>query len=348
MRSSATAEDLPNASFAGQQETFLNVRGHKGLLEACKACIASLFTNRAIAYRENNGFDHFEVGLSVCVQKMVRSDLASSGVIFSIDTESGFDKTVFVTGAWGLGENIVQGHVNPDEFYVFKPTLDTPGCRPIISRKLGAKQFRMIYAKDSSKTTVKNIRTQQQDRVRFCVSDEEVMELARWAVAIETHYTNKRSKYTPMDIEWAKDGRNNQLYIVQARPETIHSQADKSKIRTFEMAEKYKAEDVLSTGQSVGSSIASGIAHVINDVTNIDEFKAGEVLVTDMTDPDWAPIMKKAKAIVTNRGGRTCHAAIISRELGVPCVVGCQYATEQIPTGDVVTVDCSGTVCVSV
>ncbi|EGD75711.1 pyruvate water dikinase [Salpingoeca rosetta] len=273
VRSSATAEDLPNASFAGQQETFLNVRGHKALLESCKACIASLFTNRAIAYRENNGFDHFEVGLSVCVQKMVRSDLASSGVIFSIDTESGFDKTVFVTGAWGLGENIVQGHVNPDEFYVFKPMLDEPGCRPIISRKLGAKQFRMIYATDSSKLSVKNIRTQQQDRLRFCISDDEVIQLAKWATE-----------------------------------------------------EMYACADVVATAQSVHIYIVCAQARVINDIC----------------PPQSARISRRTQTILSTRAARTCHAAIISRELGVPCVVGCQTATEQVPNGEMVTVDCSG------
>ena len=340
VRSSATAEDLPNASFAGQQETFLNVRGPQELLLACKRCMASLFTNRAIAYRENQGFDHFQVGLSVCVQKMVRSDLASSGVIFSLDTESGFDKVVFLTGSWGLGENIVQGNVNPDEFYVFKPTLEQPGCRPIIRRTLGAKQFRMVYASDTGKA-VKNIRTPVNDRQRYCLPDDEVLTLARWAVAIEAHYTRKRGKYTPMDIEWAKCGKTDRLYIVQARPETVHSQKNRNVITSFARKDAKAPVEVLARGQSVGSKIATGVAHVINDVTNIHDFKAGEVLVTEMTDPDWAPIMKKASAIVTNRGGRTCHAAIISRELGAPCIVGCQTATETIKTGQTVTVDCS-------
>eukprot|EP00055_Hartaetosiga_balthica_P006182 m.19082 g.19082 ORF g.19082 m.19082 type:complete len:819 (-) comp5064_c0_seq1:411-2867(-) len=342
VRSSATAEDLPNASFAGQQETFLNIRGPVALLEACKACIASLFTNRAISYRENQGFDHFSVGLSVCVQKMVRSDLASSGVMFSIDTESGFDKVVFVTGAWGLGENIVQGNVNPDEFYVFKPTLESTEFTPIIKKTLGAKQFRMIYCKDSSRKTVKNVRTQNQDRLRFCVQDDEVITLAKWAVLIEQHYTAKNGRYTPMDMEWAKDGRDGKLYIVQARPETVHGQADKNQLTSYQLKDKsIRNESVLARGQSVGSRIGTGLAHVIRDITYIHDFKEGDVLVTEMTDPDWAPIMKKAAAIVTNRGGRTCHAAIISRELGVPCVVGCQYATESIPDGSMITVDCS-------
>ena len=340
IRSSATAEDLPNASFAGQQETFLNVRGPQELLLACKRCMASLFTNRAIAYRENQGFDHFDVGLSVCVQKMVRSDLASAGVMFSLDTESGFDKAVFVTGSWGLGENVVQGNVNPDEFYVFKPTLEQPGCRPIIRRTLGAKQFRMVYASGASET-VKNIPTATTDQQRYCLSDDEVLTLARWAVAIEAHYTRKRGTYTPMDIEWAKCGKTGRLYIVQARPETVHSQKSGSTITTFSRTDASAPASVLARGQSVGDRIATGVAHVINDIANIDDFEAGEVLVTEMTDPDWAPIMKKASAIVTNRGGRTCHAAIISRELGLPCVVGCQTATETIKTGQTVTVDCS-------
>jgi pyruvate,water dikinase len=340
VRSSATAEDLPNASFAGQQETFLNVRGAQELLLACKRCIASLFTNRAIAYRENQGFDHFQVGLSVCVQKMVRSDLASSGVIFSLDTESGFDKVVFLTGSWGLGENIVQGNVNPDEFYVFKPTLEQAGCRPIIRRTLGAKQFRMVYANETGKA-VKNIRTPVQDRARYCLDDEEIITLARWAVVIENHYTQKNGRYTPMDIEWAKCGKSDRLFIVQARPETVHSQKNRNTITSFARKDTKAPVNILASGQSIGSKIATGVAHVIHDVSNIHDFVAGEVLVTEMTDPDWAPIMKRASAIVTNRGGRTCHAAIISRELGAPCVVGCHTATETITTGQTVTVDCS-------
>lgn len=338
VRSSATAEDLPNASFAGQQETFLNVRGRADLLIACRKCMASLFTNRAIAYRVNNGFDHFQVGLSICVQKMVRSDMAASGVMFSIDTESGHKNMVFITASWGLGENIVQGNVNPDEFYVFKPLLGKPGLKPIVQRSLGSKQFRMVYASDSSKA-VKNIRTGKQDRVRFCCTDEEVLTLAKWGVQIEEHYSAKRNKFVPMDMEWAKDGQTGKLFIVQARPETVHSQDDKTKFKTFKL--QPNDAKVLARGQSVGSKIGVGKTHIITDVHNIHEFEAGEVLVTEMTDPDWAPIMKKAAAIVTNRGGRTCHAAIISRELGIPCVVGCGTATATVPSDVVVTVDCS-------
>lgn len=281
------------------------------------------------------------MGLSICVQKMVRSDKASSGVMFSIDTESGFDRVVFVTGAWGLGENIVQGNVNPDEFYVFKGTLDDGKHRPLISRKLGEKQYRMVYSTDGT-SKVKNLRTQRQDRTRFCVSDDEVLLLAKWACQIEDHYTAKRGRYTPMDIEWAKDGQTDKLFIVQARPETVHSQKDKRTIETFKLKQRPATAPVLANGQSVGSRISTGKARVIHDLAKIHDFQDGEVLVTDMTDPDWAPIMKRASAIVTNRGGRTCHAAIISRELGVPCVVGCQHATETIPHGQVVTVDCSG------
>lgn len=335
VRSSATAEDLPDASFAGQQETYLNIRGPQQLIEACKKCFASLFTNRAISYREEKGFDHFTIGLSIGVQKMVRSDLASSGVMFSIDTESGFDKVAFVTAAWGLGENVVQGAVNPDEYYVFKPTLKTH--KPIVHKQIGSKEMRMIYDEHGNKST-KNVPTDPSDRKVFCLSDDEVLQLAKWAVIIEDHYTHKHGRYTPMDMEWAKDGKTGDLFIVQARPETVHSNNDKTKYRQFKLKEK---GNVLVTGNSVGKKIGTGHVHVIRDVKNISEFTAGEVLVTDMTDPDWEPIMKKAAAIVTNRGGRTCHAAIISRELGIPCVVGTENATELLSTGAEVTVDCS-------
>eukprot|EP00045_Choanoeca_perplexa_P010696 m.109999 g.109999 ORF g.109999 m.109999 type:complete len:808 (-) comp15361_c0_seq2:68-2491(-) len=340
VRSSATAEDLPNASFAGQQDTFLNIRGENDLLMACKRCMASLFTNRAIAYRENQGFDHFQVGLSVCVQKMVRSDLASSGVTFSLDTDSGFEKVVYISGAWGLGENIVQGNVNPDEWYVFKPTLKEPQYRPIVRRNLGEKQMRMIYASDTGKT-VKNIRTPVEDRLRFCLEDDQVLELARWVVIIEEHYTTKRGKWTPMDIEWALCGKTKQLFIVQARPETVHSQAKRNIICTYSLKDPLAKMERLALGHSVGAKMAHGKARVIHDVTHIRDFQPGEILITEMTDPDWAPIMKEAAGIVTNRGGRTCHASIVSRELGVPCVVGCHTATEHIETGMEVTVDCS-------
>jgi len=328
VRSSATAEDLPDASFAGQQETFLNVRGEEELLEKVRECFASLFTNRAISYREDKGFDHFSVYLSVGVQKMVRSDLASSGVMFSIDTESGFKDVVYITGAYGLGENVVQGKVNPDQFYVFKPTLKK-GFRPIIEKKLGTKEWRLVYTEGGGTAQKKVL---PEERKKFVIDDDEVLKLAEWACIIEEHY-NK-----PMDIEWAKDGITGELFIVQARPETVHSQRDMSAIQTYVLEEKGK---ILIEGEAVGSKIGQGKANVIESAEEIHKFKKGEVLVTDMTDPDWEPIMKIASAIVTNHGGRTCHAAIISRELGIPCIIGTGNATEVIKTGQEITVDCS-------
>lgn len=336
VRSSATAEDLPDASFAGQQETYLNVSGPEELLMACKKCFASLFTDRAISYRVDKNFDHFSIGLSIGVQKMVRSDKAASGVMFSIDTESGFTDAIFITGSYGLGENVVQGAVNPDEFYVFKPTL-REGYKPIISKELGSKAVKMIYDVGGNKP-VKNVNVAINDRRRFCIADEEVLTLARWAQTIEDHYSHKAGHFKPMDMEWAKDGLSGEMFIVQARPETVHSQKKKNILQTYRMHSK---GTVLSTGRSVGQKIGSGPVRVIRDVHNIHEFKKGEVLVTEMTDPDWEPIMKIASAIVTNRGGRTCHAAIISRELGIPCVVGTDNGTEILQTGQRVTVDCS-------
>ncbi len=336
VRSSATAEDLPDASFAGQQETYLNIHGEAALLIACKKCFASLFTNRAISYRQDKGFDHFSIALSIGVQKMVRSDLACSGVMFSIDTESGFENAVFVTGAYGLGENVVQGAVNPDELYVFKPTLKQ-GFKPLIQKKLGEKAIKMIYSGDKMHP-VKNIDTPVEDRVRFCVSDDEVITLAKYACIIEDHYSAKAGHFRPMDMEWAKDGVTGELFIVQARPETVHSNKDKSKLKQYVLKGKGR---VLIKGRSVGEKIGQGSVNVIKNVKDIHEFKKGEVLVTDMTDPDWEPIMKIASAIVTNRGGRTCHAAIISRELGIPCVVGCVSATADLKSGQMTTVDCS-------
>ncbi len=335
VRSSATAEDLPDASFAGQQETFLNITGTDALIEACHKCFASLFTDRAISYRHDKGFGHFDVYLSIAVQKMVRSDSASSGVMFTIDTESGFEDVVYITGAWGLGENVVQGAVNPDEFYVFKPTLKK-GFRPIVSKRLGLKQFKMVYT-DDPKEPVKNIETSPKERNTYVLSDDEILKLANWACIIEEHYQKA------MDIEWAKDGDGKQvgtgeLFIVQARPETVHSQRATNYMETYKLLEK---GEVLATGKAVGEKIGQGKAHVIKDVSQIASFNEGEVLVTDMTDPDWEPIMKVASAIVTNRGGRTCHAAIISRELGIPCVVGTEDGTERIPTGADVTVSCA-------
>ena len=330
VRSSATAEDLPDASFAGQQETYLHIVGPAALLEACKKCMASLFTNRAISYRTDKGFGHFDIALSIGVQKMVRSDLASSGVMFSLDTESGFRDVVLINAAYGLGENVVLGVVNPDEFYVFKPTL-ARGLPAIISKALGTKAKRVAYTMDGSHGT-HNTDVSPADQRRWSLTDDEILQLAKWAVVIEQHY--KR----PMDMEWAKDGKNGKLYIVQARPETIDSVKDPHQLETYQMKKK---SAVLITGQSVGSKIGQGKARMIKDASRLGQFQAGEVLVTEMTDPDWEPIMKIASAIVTNSGGRTCHAAIVSRELGIPCVVGTKRGTEVIKTGRAVTVSCA-------
>ncbi|MBI5412202.1 phosphoenolpyruvate synthase [Candidatus Peregrinibacteria bacterium] len=338
VRSSATAEDLPDASFAGQQETYLNIRGDAAVIRACKNCFASLFTNRAISYRVDKHFDHFSIGLSIGVQKMVRSDLACSGVMFSIDTETGFRDAVLITGAYGLGENVVQGAVNTDEFYVFKPTLKQ-GFKPIISKKLGSKSLRMVYSHEEGKSPTRNQPVDLKLRKHFCVTDEEVLTLAKWAVIIEDHYTKEAGHFKPMDMEWAKDGKDNQLYIVQARPETVQSRKDLSVLETYVLKEKGK---VLVTGSPVGARIGVGKAHVIENAAQIGAFRQGEVLVTDMTDPDWEPIMKIASAIVTNRGGRTCHAAIISRELGIPCVVGTEKGTKALKRGQKITVACEG------
>jgi len=327
VRSSATAEDLPDASFAGQQETYLNVRGEEELLERTRQCFASLFTNRAISYRTDKGFDHFSVYLSVGVQKMVRSDLASSGVMFSIDTESGFKDAVYITGAYGLGENVVQGAVNPDQFYVFKPTLEK-GFKPIVEKKVGTKEKRMIYGE---KGTI-NEEVSEEDRKMYVINDDEIIKLAEWAVIIEKHYKK------PMDIEWAKDGKTGGLFIVQARPETVHSQKDAAVMQTYVLEEK---GNLLVEGEAVGTKIGQGEVNVIESAKDIANFKKGQILVTDMTDPDWEPIMKVASAIITNRGGRTCHAAIISRELGIPCVIGTGDGTLKINHGTQVTVDCS-------
>lgn len=337
VRSSATAEDLPDASFAGQQETYLNVRGPEQLLEACRKCFASLFTNRAISYRVDKHFDHFSIALSIGVQKMARSDKACSGVMFSIDTESGFKEAVFLTASWGLGENVVQGAVNPDEYYIFKPTLKQ-GKRPIVTKVLGSKELTMIYDEGGQKQT-KNIPTPIDKRKKFSLTEEEVLTLARWACIIEDHYSWKAGHFKPMDMEWAKDGVSGKLFIVQARPETVMSRKDTTKFKEYLMTEEGK---IIVKGNSVGTKIGGGDAHVILDVKGINSFKKGDVLVTDMTDPDWEPIMKIASAIVTNRGGRTCHAAIISRELGIPCVVGTGDGTSKIQSGKKITVSCAG------
>jgi pyruvate,water dikinase len=337
VRSSATAEDLPNASFAGQQETYLNIHGYHSLKDACSRCFASLFTDRAISYRENNGFDHFKVGLSIGVMKMVRSDLASSGVIFTIDTESGFENVVFITGAYGLGENVVQGLVNPDEFYVFKPTLKD-NFKPIIKKQKGSKEIKMIYGRGDSRVLTRNVDVPEAERKQYCINDEEVLQLAKFAMTIEDHYSQKRGKHVPMDIEWAKDGETGELFIVQARPETVQSLKRKDVLETYYLDD---SSDVIVTGRSVGAKIATGKVHVIPDVSQLNEFNAGEILVADTTTPDWEPVMKKAAAIITNKGGRTCHAAIVSRELGIPAVVGAEDATEILKNDMDVTVSCA-------
>ncbi len=336
VRSSATAEDLPDASFAGQQETYLNVNGEADLLAACRRCYASLFTDRAISYRQINGFDHFEVALSIGVQRMVRADLAASGVMFTLDTETGFRDAVLINAAYGLGENVVQGSVNPDEYYVFKPTLKA-GFRPVLQKIVGTKEFKMVYDTGGGRM-VKNIPVAPGDRVKFAIYDDEILQLARWACVIEDHYSAKRGHPTPMDLEWALDGLTGELWIVQARPETVQSRKAAEVIETFKLKQRGK---VLVTGRSVGEKIAAGPVRVIKSAEFINQFKDGEILVTDKTDPDWEPIMKKAAAIVTNRGGRTCHAAIVSRELGVPAIVGTEHGTELLTDGQMVTVSCA-------
>jgi pyruvate,water dikinase len=337
VRSSATAEDMPTASFAGQHESFLNVYGDEMLLDACRRCFASLFTNRAIHYRIDRGFDHFKVYLSIAVMKMVRSDLAASGVIFSVDTESGFRDVVFITGAYGLGENVVQGAVDPDEFYMFKPTLEK-GYRKVLRRHLGSKEVKMVYYANGTKQTTHNIPTPKADQQCFCISDDEALVLADYAVKVEKHYSQKAGHHMPMDMEWAKDGIDGQLYMVQARPETVVSQRKGNTLQEYILK---GSGDILVTGRAVGEKIAAGKAHIIANTAHLPEFKKGEVLVADTTTPDWEPVMKIAAAIVTNRGGRTCHAAIVSRELGIPAVVGTENATKLIPGGKEVTVSCA-------
>lgn len=336
VRSSATAEDLPDASFAGQQETYLNVQGEQPLLDACRRCFASLFTDRAISYRTDKGFAHTKIALSVGVQQMVRSDLGTAGVMFSIDTESGFRDAVLINAAYGLGENVVQGAVNPDEYYVFKPTLLT-GYRPILKKTLGSKEFKMVYDIGGGKM-VKNIPVPPEDRARFALSDDDILQLARWACLIETHYSQRYGRATPMDMEWAKDGRTGELFIVQARPETVQSQRRAQALETYRLE---KQGPLLITGRAIGERIGSGKVRVIRDVHELAQLQPGEVLVTDKTDPDWEPVMKCAAAIVTNRGGRTCHAAIVSRELGLPAIVGSLDATDKLVNGTEVTVCCS-------
>ncbi|MEZ2234515.1 phosphoenolpyruvate synthase [Microcoleus sp.] len=336
VRSSATAEDLPDASFAGQQETYLNVHGCTSVLECSHKCFASIFTDRAISYRQLRGFDHFDVALSVGVQKMVRSDLASSGVMFSIDTETGFKNAALITAAYGLGENIVQGAVNPDEYLVFKPTLKQ-GFRPILDKRLGTKKIKMVYDIGGSKYT-KNVSVATTEREKFAINDDEILQLAQWAVLIEEHYSQVRGTPTPMDIEWAKDGNTGELFIVQARPETVQSQKSVTVLRSYKLQ---GSSAILAKGRAVGEAIGQGKARVILEVSEIAEFEAGEVLVTNKTDPDWEPIMKKASAIVTNSGGRTCHAAIIAREMGIPAIVGTGDGTKLLKNGQEITVSCA-------
>lgn len=337
VRSSATAEDLPTASFAGQQETYLNIRGYNSLKEACIKCFASLFTDRAISYRIDNNFDHFRVALSIGIMKMVRSDLATSGVIFTLDTETGFRDVVFITASYGLGENIVQGAVNPDEYYVFKPTF-RKGHKAIIRKNLGQKKIKMIYGLGGAKVLTRNVEVPEKDQRRFCLSDGEVLALADYALKIEDHYSKKAGESKPMDIEWAKDGQSGDLYIVQARPETVQSQKAMDVLETYHLDKKGLE---LVRGKSVGEKIANGKARIIPDVDHLSTFNPGEILVADTTTPDWEPVMKTAAAIITNRGGRTCHAAIVSRELGIPAIVGAESSTEKVKTGKPVTVNCA-------
>ena len=336
VRSSATAEDLPDASFAGQQDTILNVRGDARLIEACHECYASLWTDRAISYRTAKGFDHFDVALSIGIQPMVRSDQASSGVMFTLDTESGFRDAVVINGAWGLGEAVVQGMATPDEWIVFKSTLKL-GYRPIVARKLGVKEVKMVFADDGAGTQVRDVVESQ--RKRYCLADFEVLQLAEWAIRIEDHFSKRAGKSQPMDIEWAKDGVTGELFILQARPETVHGQNIGSHYEKYSLSENHGAP--LATGVAVGEKIGQGPANVLLDPSKLRNFKQGEILVTSMTDPAWEPIMKRAAAIVTDRGGRTCHSAIISRELGIPCIVGAGDATEKIRNGTEVTVSCA-------
>lgn len=336
VRSSATAEDLPDASFAGQQDTFLNVQGESALLESCRRCYASLFTDRAISYRHDKGFDHMKIALSIGIQLMVRSDLAASGVMFSIDTETGFSDVVLINASYGLGENIVQGSVNPDEYYVYKPTLKQ-GFRPILQKILGSKEFKLIYDIGGSKM-VKNIPVPSEDRDRFALSDDEILNLSKWACIIEDHYSKKAGHKKPMDMEWAKDGKTGELFIVQARPETVQSRKKNDSIESYHLTTKGK---ILISGRSVGEKVAKGKVRVIKEAKDLNQLLQGEVLVTDKTDPDWEPAMKRAAAIITNRGGRTCHAAIVSRELGLAAVVGTAIATEALKTGQDVTVSCA-------
>ncbi len=331
VRSSATAEDLPDASFAGQQETFLNITGEKHLLEACKKCYASLFTDRAIVYREEHNYDHLDVALSIGIQEMVRSDKAGSGVMFTLDTETGFPNVVVINAAWGLGENVVQGAVNPDEYVVFKPLLKNNSLKPIIGKELGKKEKKLIYSEQGGSST-KNIDTSQKEQDSYVLNDDEILQLARWAVIIEEHYQK------PMDIEWAKDGITNELYIVQSRPETVQSRKKAGVLKTYSLKEKGKK---LLEGLSIGEAIASGKAQILKSAKDIDKFEDGSILITEITDPDWVPILKKSSGVITDRGGRTSHAAIVSRELGIPAVVGTNNATTTLKNKMDITLSCA-------
>ena len=344
VRSSATAEDLPDASFAGQQDTYLSIQGKSELIHYIKSCFASLFTDRAISYRASRNFDHFQVALSVGVQKMVRSDKAAAGVMFSIDTETGFKDAILINSSWGLGENVVGGTVNPDEFFVFKPTLDDVK-RPIIKRKLGRKDVKMVYSAKGSESPTHNIPTTKDEMNNFSINDDDILELAKYAVIIEEHYTKEAGEYRPMDMEWAKDGDSGEIFIVQARPETVQSQimkkGNKQVLEKFILQADKNEKNILVEGIAVGGKIGCGKIRFIETLDRLNEFKAGEILVTDNTDPDWEPAMKKASAVVTNRGGRTCHAAIVAREIGVPAIVGAIGATEKLKDGMEVTVSCA-------
>jgi pyruvate,water dikinase len=337
VRSSATAEDLPTASFAGQQETFLNVQGEAQLLTACRRCFASLFTDRSIHYRIDQGFDHFKVALSIGIMKMVRADIGASGVMFTLDTETGFRNVVLISAAYGLGENIVQGALDPDEFMVFKPTFER-GARAVLRRSLGSKKIKMVFNEEDGSTSTRNLPTPQPERERFCLEDEDVLRLADYAIKIEHHYSTRANRPVPMDIEWAKDGIDGRLYVVQARPETAAAQRRTAVLEEFKLK---GSGPVAVTGHAVGSRIGAGVAHIIPHVAQMHDFKPGEILVTDSTAPDWEPIMKRAAGIVTNRGGRTCHAAIVAREFGIPAVIGCGNATEILATGEAVTLSCA-------
>jgi pyruvate, water dikinase len=337
VRSSATAEDLPDASFAGQHESFLNVHGEAMLLDAVRRCFASLFNDRAVRYRIDQGFDHLKVFLSVGIMKMARSDLASSGVAFSLDTESGFRDVVFVTGAWGLGENVVQGAVDPDEFFVFKPAL-ARGKRAVLRRTLGGKKMKMIYGEGPLAKATRNMPTSEEERARFCLTDEEVLTLADYTVRIEQHLGKRAGHPLPVDVEWAKDGRDGKIYIVQARPETVASRRSTTALTEYSIDAK---RAIRVRGRAVGEKVAAGAVRVVRTPADLLAFRPGEVLVADITTPDWGTVMKRAAAIVTNRGGRTCHAAIVARELGIPAVVGAESATSELRDGEIVTVSCA-------